>query len=542
MGKGKERGMQVAKLPLRGSLVNYTNKNLNADQIKDRDKIFFAIDNDPKIIPSKSKFKQKLAETIGGEYCDPKAAEIEWWTATWRAILSATYHIPLEYRAFAPATLNGKSTKRKGILYNGDVIEASSQVAIHISESLPIPPEHIVQICDNSTTIEFHTNQRGLLTNPSEDTRYVVLRNGKTIFGPATPEYGSHRTRFMGIFGTFYRPIVQKGDIVQIVGGPDLGLNVAIERASIFDITFNTPRPLIIGSDINVMEKAYKKVMADQYAIAQGEPLFYCHPSLRPIHMIFRSRRANPEIIFDNKQMRKLVKNYGWEFIGQILKENKREMIKTQTYIEDSADVVAMRMLESLFSTGKESIRHQVCHKTLTIRFETGLLPASIAYKVAELKREFLAFNVDIQIIEDEGIRVKAIGDMPTVVRRITEVRFNQTKSFDDKIDEDNTVRDCLEAQVAHKEKLVAHFETMQSRDAMRELLEKLPDNAAKYISLVMSPPPELYEMFGSSPRDRDIAVFMGVNSSQIKKFKETIRIQMLALGMGPNDTLESQT
>jgi hypothetical protein len=534
----KELDMQVAKLYLRGNLVNYTNKNLNADQLLDRDKIFFAIDNDPKIIPSKSKFKQKLAETIGGEYCDPRAAEVEWWTATWRAILTATYHTPLEYRSYAPSLINNKKAKHKGTIYGGDNIGVVPGIDITICESLPIPPEHKILINANGKITEYYTNKRGLLVNPQDNTKFVVLRGDEIVLGPLSPGDGSHRTKFTGKFD----PSIHNGDRLRIVQGPDLNTEVPIECMTSTSIIFNTPRPLILGSDLEIMEKVYKKVMADSYSTAQGEPQFYCHPSLRPIHMVIRSRRSNPEIIFDGKQMRKLVKNYGWEFIGQILKENKRDMIKTQTYIEDSAEIIAIKMVESLFRSSKESIRFEVAPGATMVRTETGLLTISMVQKIADLKREFLIYNVDIQVVDGEGIKIKIMGDTPIISRKIIEVRFNQDKSFDDKIDEESTVRDTLESQIAHKEKLVASFESMQSRDAMNELLCKLPDNAAKFMSILMSPPPDLFEKYGGSPRERDIAEYMGINPSQIKRFKETIRLQMLALGIGPDDELESQT
>jgi hypothetical protein len=217
-------------------------------------------------------------------------------------------------------------------------------------------------------------------------------------------------------------------------------------------------------------------------------------------------------------------------------------MIKTQTYIEDSAEIIAIKMVESLFRSSKESIRFEVAPGATMVRTETGLLTISMVQKIADLKREFLIYNVDIQVVDGEGIKIKIMGDTPIISRKIIEVRFNQDKSFDDKIDEESTVRDTLESQIAHKEKLVASFESMQSRDAMNELLCKLPDNAAKFMSILMSPPPDLFEKYGGSPRERDIAEYMGINPSQIKRFKETIRLQMLALGIGPDDELESQT
>ena len=67
---------------------------------------------------------------------------------------------------------------------------------------------------------------------------------------------------------------------------------------------------------------------------------------------------------------------------------------------------MALRLLESLFSNSKEGIRFEVCNKTSTIKTETGLLPISMVMKIAELKREFDAYNVGIKVDKDSGVEV----------------------------------------------------------------------------------------------------------------------------------------
>jgi hypothetical protein len=168
----------------------------------------------------------------------------------------------------------------------------------------------------------------------------------------------------------------------------------------------------------------------------------------------------------------------------------------------------------------------------------------TIVRKIAELKREFLTYSVDIQIIEDTGIHIKAIGETPIITRKITEVRFNRMKSFDEKMDDDDDkpIRESLETKIAERHKLTSHFDSMFSRDAIKTLFDRLPDKAADFLSILMSPPPELCEKVGSTPRERDIAEFMGVGSGDIKKFKSTIRLQMYALGLVPSEYFELQT
>ena len=178
--------MQVARLCLRGSLVNYTSKNLNRDQSLDIDKITIKAISDPKIAAHRSEFRKQLARTIKGEYRDiPDAAETEFWIAAWRAVLSVTYHSPLEIRAFGSATIGSRAVGRKAIVYDGNVIKLSDDVTITAGEDLPIPPKHTIEINHGSKIFDLVVNDRGLLTNPNENTMFIVTRDGEKVFGPS---------------------------------------------------------------------------------------------------------------------------------------------------------------------------------------------------------------------------------------------------------------------------------------------------------------------------------------------------------------------
>jgi hypothetical protein len=490
--------------------------------------------NDPEIASSKGKFKRQLARTIKGEYLDSQdVAETEFWISTWRAVLSLTYHVPLECRMFGKATINGHIARKKTMLYNGDVIEIGDNIAISAEEILPIPPQHILHICTPEETIDITTNVRALLTNPDESTRFVIIKDNNVIFGPASPKAKSHRTK---INGDFSQTNAKIGDICRIVEGRDKGLEVVIGKVTPESIHMGDPQPLVIGSDPEVMRMAYNE-LKDEYSPSQLDPQMVVLPAVKPIHLIIRSRRTNPEVIFDDSQMRKLVKNYGWELFGQIIKENKRPMSKTPKIIKGSADAVALQIITSLFSSGKESIKYEVVNNASMIKTSTGLLPMWIVTKIGELKREFIALNVDIKVVEGEGIYIKPIGMTPTISRRIVDAQYIQTKSFDDQYnqDSDQTVRDVLESQIADKTKTATNLNSLFSSDAMRELISRLPPKIVEYVQLRACPPLDFDEKFGNHPKRSDVASYLGIHPNEIKKFDSIIRMQMLALGMGPD-------
>jgi hypothetical protein len=535
--RGKEKlNMQVAELYLRGKLPNYTGKNLNREQARDVDKITKRLVEDPKIASHKSEFKKQLARTIKGEYRDlPDAAETEFWIAAWRAILFVAYHTPLECKAFGPVEVNGKSLKGKKIIYDEDIIEIGEEISILVGESLPIPPEHTLHICTKHTTTTVTTNPRGLLCIPDHNTKYVVTRNGEVVFGPAVPGLLSHRTKITGMFGTFCKKLILPGDKVIITEGRDAGATATVDSSSFTSFDMGIPHPVVFGSKLSTMKTAYSR-LRDDYSPAQGSPQYVVIPSLRPVHMIVRSRRAVPHIIFDDIQLRKLVKNYGWEFFGQILKENKRPMIKSVKVIRDSADTVALRLVESLFTTSKESIKFEIDQDNKIIKTETYLLPMPIVRKIADIKREFLANKVDVQVIEGKGIKIRSMGQPPTISKKITEVRFNNIRSFDEhgSHDPEKTVRSILESQIADKHKISSHFESVSSKLDIAELIEKLPESTAQYIMMLIDPPKEFFDTYGHSTRKSDIADFLGVHVNELKKHERIIKLQMLALGMGP--------
>lgn len=93
---------QIAKLFLRGSLVNITAKNLDSEQL---DKVKHLMDltwNDPKLDNAKHKFCNILASTIGGEYANKDFAMNEVWITLWRTAVDVLYHNPRPHVADDP--------------------------------------------------------------------------------------------------------------------------------------------------------------------------------------------------------------------------------------------------------------------------------------------------------------------------------------------------------------------------------------------------------------------------------------------------------
>lgn len=85
---------QLAKLFLRGKLMNKTAKNLTNDQIKEVEKYCNIVWSDPDLAHTKTVFCSKLAWMIGNDYQDLEAGMQEVWIVYWKTTVDILFHRP----------------------------------------------------------------------------------------------------------------------------------------------------------------------------------------------------------------------------------------------------------------------------------------------------------------------------------------------------------------------------------------------------------------------------------------------------------------
>lgn len=91
---------QLAKLFVRGKLVNVTAKNLTEDQKKQVEDLMFQVWQDPELDSAKTEFCSILQRTIGNEYKDRDFAMAEIWVTFWRTAVNVLFHVPKDVEAY----------------------------------------------------------------------------------------------------------------------------------------------------------------------------------------------------------------------------------------------------------------------------------------------------------------------------------------------------------------------------------------------------------------------------------------------------------
>ena len=98
---------QLAKLFIRGSLVNVTAKNLTETQKKAVDELMQTVWEDRALDTTKHKFCNVLGSTIGNEYKDKEFAMNEIWITIWRTAVDVLFHHP------RPNVVENQEARRK---------------------------------------------------------------------------------------------------------------------------------------------------------------------------------------------------------------------------------------------------------------------------------------------------------------------------------------------------------------------------------------------------------------------------------------------
>lgn len=509
---------QLARLYARGRIFGFTQKNLTPDQALDRDYFAKLIYDDTEIQAHKKRFTQKLASIIGSDYKDIEGAGVQdAYLAIHKAVLSHTYHTPLEVRCtnIDDINLNGNQIQRSCIVKDNDVIEIGEEISILIEEKLPIPPEHTITVCTKSNTFKFTTNPRGISCNPNYSTKFNIIRDDVIISTGLTPEEGSNRLEFSGQFDN-----VRVNDIVEIIEGPGLGSKAIVENIRDNTLHLSKPRALLIGSDRRAMRKEYEKLY-NKHSVVHGSPQYLVIPTLRPVHVIIKSRVPNLRAMFDEVQRRKIGKQFIWGYFSQHIRENKRAVNKIVRPIKQEAHIVAMYEMESLLSS--TTISFEIQDNSPSILVDTNIVPMEVAQKIASIKREYIDYGVEIISIEGYGYDIRTLRDtVPIISKQIKVFHYISGISRDTEFDDEGNISDILQSEAAHVDSF-GDFDAMLSKDIMNTLRKKIPAIARTILDIWTNTNEEYNKIYDGKIAKKYIMKFLDIKGNEYDKLKFVI-------------------
>lgn len=241
-----------------------------------------------------------------------------------------------------------------------------------------------------------------------------------------------------------------------------------------------------------------------------------------------------PQIANDPIKRKKFFQSVMFNYLRQILRENKPPSIKEARTEEGNASDIATKAIIATLNKIKnyphelESI--DMDHNV--IRCETGLLPVKTVQKLQEIKQEFEAHGVQISL-DWTAINVVSILEIPqTISYQIVEKVYAKYTSLDSGSTSDET-------EASHRDhcehKAIARTEPVTSGSESLDLLrQRLPSDAQKLFDLIVDTPQDYIERFGTDKLHRaNLADYLGKDIKEIDAMRENIRLHCLAMDIG---------
>jgi hypothetical protein len=266
------------------------------------------------------------------------------------------------------------------------------------------------------------------------------------------------------------------------------------------------------------------------------------------------------EALCDEIQKKKWFQTWAFNYLRQILRENKIPSIKylskvtlgvdaatlylvnktVTEVIEDEKDVDHRRLLRSLWEnadTKETDNGYKIC-------FNYWSFPIRLNDDIKELQTSYLKTRTGETVRLDayisltqtvEGICIERVGpdiDVEVAQRKADPIRET---SFDGKDDDaDESRRDMLEAQVMPKEDPNASI--VDEDDILVKLRNSVPEAAIKVLDIYMEDtrPDSFIKKYGpNTPKIVHIAEFLDISPKEVKNLLITIKHHCMILGIG---------
>jgi hypothetical protein len=238
-----------------------------------------------------------------------------------------------------------------------------------------------------------------------------------------------------------------------------------------------------------------------------------------------------PQIANDPIKRKKFFQSVMFNYLRQILRENKPPSIKEARTEEGNASDIATKAIAAALNTIKnyphklESIdmEHNV------IRCETGLLPIKTIQKLQEIKHEFESYGVQISL-GWTSINVVSILEVPqTISYQIVEKVYAKYTSLD-------SGSTSVETEASHRDhcehKALSRIEPPTSGNENLDLLRgRLSGDAQRLFDLIVDTPQDYIERFGTDKLHRaNLANYLNKDIKDIDAMRENIKLHCLAM------------
>jgi len=507
-------GGQLAKLYLRGNLMYTTAKELPQEDKDKVQRLMMQAWSCPLIRNGLSEFCMALARTIGNEYRDYEAGMQDAHVTFWRAGLMVLYHESRKCQRCAKSyttTYEIPSYCVRTLKYWCDQPRGEGSKGVTGKPHGTCKPTVI-----NTKWLE-DNDLNNYEISPKDQKEIDKVRKGDLFKIKVCPEC----------------LIEKKVHIVhaeqECLGDLDISWEPKPEIASEVTFTCNNIRKhKVPNSDGDIHLPHTWKEQHD------GDPV---ESSCSQCEKIIKG---------DYIKRKKFFQTYLFNYLKQILKENKPPSIKEELELSSPADDVLMEMICELLTDEKNRKKNKVEHSTLsedhshTIFCETGLIPQRMILQIAELKDEFEPMGVNVATSHNQ-IHITPLFNLndrfyaKMITRLKVKKAFVKHVSLDGPDDDSNNFRDFCEYK-AKPDITVYSEQIIDELDRISVIRSRLPENAREVLDLIVHTPDAYYKEFRTERIHKNhVMQFLGKSQREVEEAFSAIKCHLLAEGLTPD-------
>lgn len=265
-----------------------------------------------------------------------------------------------------------------------------------------------------------------------------------------------------------------------------------------------------------------------------------------------------PAALNDPIQRKKFFQTWAFNYLRQILRENKIPAINTSQYVIIAADTAALyatheavakaikaekdipyrRSLRAIYEKA-EIIDHEDGY---SINFNHWVFPVydlssgiiDIVQAVNKVREKYMKYQVQIMYTE-EGIDIRRLVPVVPEIRvpKKKSVIIKETSFDAASDDEDESRRDQLEVRAMHNS---THPDVIDEEDILMKLRRSIPTEAVAVLDIYMedSRPDDYIAKYGpNTPKAVDVAEYLDRPIKDVKAQLRAIKHHCLALGVG---------
>jgi len=221
----------------------------------------------------------------------------------------------------------------------------------------------------------------------------------------------------------------------------------------------------------------------------------------------------------DDIQRKKFIQTWVFNYMRQILQENKRPIKNiTQREIKPSHEAAVVEITKTLGKLAK--IQQQ--NDCSFIEVDLWLCPYKTINNIHQLIIKYINSGVDISL-EDHGVKIKNHSNGYDLVEVKVPTKINMISANSNDDDDDNSIGEIADESNSY---------LFRDNEALNKMYGDLSITAKNVLILILDPPQDFIDKYGKKAAKRYIGEYLNLSNRELKDVYAELRMRyVMAIG-----------